>query len=113
MARPTEFDRDEAVRRALDLFWAKGYAATSLDDLTAAMGIGRGSLYNAFGDKHALFLEALDRYRADRLGQLRRVLEAAPSARAGVAAALRGTVGALWSEAPRRGCLLANSAAEL
>src|SRR5437868_5208762 len=111
MPRPIEFERDEVVRRALDVFWTSGYQATSLDDLTTAMGIGRGSLYNAFGDKHALFLEALDRYRADRLRDLTRVLEAAPSARAGVAAVLRGTVNALWSEAIRRGCLLVNSAA--
>src|SRR5262245_5172133 len=77
------------------------------------MGIGRGSLYHEFGDKHALFVEALDRYRADRLAQLEPIVATAPSARAGIAAALRGTASALWADRPRRGWLLVNAAAEL
>jgi len=113
MGRPREFDRDDVLRRALDVFWASGYGGTSLDDLTSAMGISRSSLYNEFGDKHALFLEAIDVYRSDRLTQLTRVLEAAPSARTGIAAVLRGTTGSLWSTPSRRGCLLVNSATEL
>jgi TetR/AcrR family transcriptional repressor of nem operon len=59
MARPREFDREEALERATGVFWAKGYASTSTDDLLTAMGIGRQSLYNAFQDKRALYLEAL------------------------------------------------------
>jgi AcrR family transcriptional regulator len=65
MARPREFDRDEALVKATAVFWDKGYAATSTDDLLKAMGIGRQSLYNAFGDKRALYLEALERYQAE------------------------------------------------
>jgi len=113
VGRPKEFVRDDVLEAALDVFWAKGYDATSLDDLTSAMGIGRASLYNEFGDKHALFIEALDRYRSARLTQLSEVLEEAPSARAGIAAVMRGTVDALWADRNRRGCLLVNSAAEL
>jgi len=64
MARKLEFDRDDAVKAAADTFWEKGYAATSLDDLTGRLGIGRASLYNAFGDKHALLEEALATYVA-------------------------------------------------
>jgi len=60
MARPIEFNRDKALDRALLLFWAKGYQATSLQDLLSALGISRSSLYAAFGDKRALFLECLD-----------------------------------------------------
>jgi TetR/AcrR family transcriptional regulator, transcriptional repressor for nem operon len=63
MARPREFDREEALERATGVFWAKGFAATSTDDLLMAMGIGRQSLYNAFQDKRALYLEALERYQ--------------------------------------------------
>jgi TetR/AcrR family transcriptional repressor of nem operon len=63
MARPREFDREEALERATGVFWAKGYASTSTDDLLTAMGIGRQSLYNAFQDKRALYLEALERYQ--------------------------------------------------
>ena len=60
MARPIEFDRIRARDRALLLFWRKGYQATSLPDLLAAMGISRSSLYAAYGDKRTLFLECLD-----------------------------------------------------
>lgn len=63
MARPREFDRDAALEKALRVFWAKGFAATSTDDLREAMGIGRQSLYGAFGDKRKLYLEALDAYQ--------------------------------------------------
>jgi TetR/AcrR family transcriptional repressor of nem operon len=113
IGRPKEFDRDEVLGKALDVFWTNGYDATSLDDLTGAMGIGRASLYNEFRDKHSLFIEALDRYRAARLTQLIETLEAAPTARAGIAAVLRGTVNTLWADETRRGCLMVNSAAEL
>ena len=63
MARPKEFDPEVAVDRAMDLFWRKGYGATSPNDLVAELGIGKGSLYAAFGSKRALFDLALDRYR--------------------------------------------------
>jgi len=113
MARPKEFEREEVLRKALDVFWAQGYEATSLDDLTRAMGIGRASLYNEFGDKHSLFIDALDCYRADRMAQLEQALHTAPSARAAIAAVLRGTVSALWADPHRRGCLMVNSTTEL
>ncbi|NVB80284.1 MAG: TetR/AcrR family transcriptional regulator [Kofleriaceae bacterium] len=64
MPRTKEFDRDAALERAMQVFWGKGYAATSLDDLLKAMGIGRQSLYDTFGDKRQLFVAALDRYMA-------------------------------------------------
>jgi TetR/AcrR family transcriptional repressor of nem operon len=64
MARTKEFDRDVALERAMDVFWEKGYEAASLTDLVTAMGIGRQSLYDTFGDKHSLYLAALDRYGA-------------------------------------------------
>ncbi|MNL10673.1 HTH-type transcriptional repressor ComR [compost metagenome] len=63
MARPREFDRETALQNAIRVFWAKGFAATSTDDLRKAMGIGRQSLYNAFGDKRQLYLEALRTYQ--------------------------------------------------
>lgn len=74
MARPREFDRDAALDKALGVFWAKGFAATSTDDLLEAMGIGRQSLYGAFGDKRTLYLEALDTYqRRTNSGHLKRL----------------------------------------
>src|SRR5437763_2454824 len=111
--RPREFDRDDVLGRAVDVFWRQGFEATSMEDLTAAMGIGRGSLYNEFGGKHALFVAALDRYRADRRAQLEDALASAESVRAGVAEVYRRSIDTLWGDATRRGCMLVNSAAEL
>ena len=63
MARPREFDTEQAVHGAMLLFWERGYRATTVGDLQKALGIGRASLYGAFGDKQGLFLRALCRYR--------------------------------------------------
>lgn len=60
--RPRSIDRDAALAAAMDVFWARGYEGASLDELTAAMGVSRPTLYGAFGDKRALFLRALDLY---------------------------------------------------
>ena len=62
MARPKQFDRDEALERAMAVFWRRGYEGTSVRDLVEHMGINRGSLYDTFGDKRTLFLAAVDRY---------------------------------------------------
>ncbi len=67
MPRTREFDPEAAVGAAMELFWTKGYEATSVDDLVQRLGIGRGSLYAAFGSKHALYLRALDRYRCEHM----------------------------------------------
>jgi TetR/AcrR family transcriptional regulator, transcriptional repressor for nem operon len=92
MARPREFDRELALDRATGVFWAQGFCSTSTDDLLNAMGIGRQSLYNAFGDKRALYLEALERYqRATTSGHLQR-LKAPVSPLAGVEALLLGLI---------------------
>ena len=92
MARPREFDRDEALERATGVFWAKGYAPTSTDDLLTAMGIGRQSLYNAFQDKRALYLEALERYqRTTTAGHLKR-LNGTASPIAGIKVLLLGLI---------------------
>ena len=68
--RPREFDTDEAIKSAMGVFWSFGYHATSLPELLDATNLSRGSLYAAFGDKHGLFLRALDRYIADSLTRL-------------------------------------------
>jgi len=68
--RPREYDPDVALSQALDAFWRTGYAATSLDELSAATGMHRPSLYAAFGDKRALHLKALERYRDETWGRL-------------------------------------------
>jgi TetR/AcrR family transcriptional regulator, copper-responsive repressor len=72
--RPRAYDPDVALARAMDTFWEAGYAGTSLDDLSAATGMNRPSLYAAFGDKRALYLKALERYRARGRAALKETL---------------------------------------
>jgi AcrR family transcriptional regulator len=67
MARPREFDEDEVLQQALQVFWAQGYEGTSLDDLLSAMGLTKSSLYKAFGSKEDLFWRVTDRYHRDYL----------------------------------------------
>jgi TetR/AcrR family transcriptional regulator, transcriptional repressor for nem operon len=104
MARPKEFDRDVAVERAMSVFWSKGYAATSTDDLLQAMKIGRQSMYDTFGDKRRLFVEALERYQRDSVaGHIKR-LRSIASPLAGIEALV---VGVISPDRPTRekGCM--------
>ncbi|WP_433682726.1 TetR/AcrR family transcriptional regulator [Nocardia sp. CA-119907] len=82
--RPRSFDRDAALERALRLFWARGYEATSIGDLTAAMGIGAPSLYAAFGDKATLFNEVVQVFGTRYGGFIPRALAEEPTAEAAV-----------------------------
>jgi TetR/AcrR family transcriptional repressor of nem operon len=84
MARPREFDRDEALKHAISVFWAKGFEAASTEDLLAAMKIGRQSLYDTFGDKRRLYLEALGRYQAVSVANQIALLESETSPLAGI-----------------------------
>ena len=111
--RPREFDTDAAVARAMDVFWSGGYHGTSLPDLLEATALSRGSLYAAFGDKHGLFLRALDRYIDDALTRLDRELDPRKSALAGVRTCLGGYVDRTSGSAGKRGCLVVATAMEL
>ncbi len=111
MPRPREFDPELAVDAALDAFRAHGYEATSLPELLEATGVGRQSLYNAFGDKRALFLVCLRRFADAGVGGLAAALGAGP-VRQAIRTLLEGTI-SLPREELRRGCFVLNSAAEL
>ena len=89
--RPRGFDAEEALERALVVFWRQGYEGASLTDLTGAMGITRTSMYAAFGNKEELFRKALDRYTEGPGAYVARALEE-PTARAVAAALLNGAV---------------------
>jgi AcrR family transcriptional regulator len=84
MARPKEFDRDEALQKAIGVFCEKGYAAASTDELMRAMKISRQSMYDTFGDKRHLYLEAFRRYVAESINEQICYLEKSPSALAGI-----------------------------
>lgn len=114
MARPRTFDEGDVVAAARDEFWNRGYAATSVDDLTAATGLGKGSLYGAFGDKHHLYLRALDAYIVSSLEVVRAGLRnPAVGAYDRLTRHIRGQVKVLAAEKKKRGCMMAKSAAEL
>ncbi|HEY6674451.1 MAG TPA: TetR/AcrR family transcriptional regulator [Rubrobacteraceae bacterium] len=113
MARTKEFEPDRALDSAMDLFWRQGYEATSVHDLLAEMGIGRGSMYDTFGDKRALFLSALDRFEETRVSRADGMLASSASAVEGIRRLFETTIEGLVSYEPRRGCLLANMAVEL
>jgi len=110
MPRPKEFDREHVLDRAMGVFWSKGYAATSIEDLVAHMGIQRGSLYGTFGDKRTLFLSALDRYQHVVARELVEALETPGS---GLEAIRRFFRLRVEGSLDRRGCLVTNSAVEL
>ena len=107
--RPRAFDIDQALDRALNVFWRKGYEGTSLDDLTRSMKINRPSLYAAFGNKENLFRRALQRYSAGPAAHVCRALEA-PTARAVAGQMLIGTVDLLTHPRHPRGCLIVQGA---
>jgi len=101
--RPREFDIDEALAAALSVFWRQGYDSASLSELTDAMGITRPSLYAAFGNKEALFRQALDLYEREKLAYVKRALEA-PTARAVAERFLHGAIETVTGS-DCRGCL--------
>jgi TetR/AcrR family transcriptional repressor of nem operon len=111
--RPRSFDVEAAIERAMNVFWARGYHATALPDLLRATKLSRGSLYAAFGDKHSLFLRALDRYIADALTRLDKELDPGSDPIAGLRAYLSGYVERTSGAYGRRGCLVIATAMEL
>jgi AcrR family transcriptional regulator len=102
--RPREFNVDEALAKALHLFWSKGYEGTSLTDLTEAMGITRPSLYAAFGNKEQLFRQALDLYEREKMAYVGEALEQ-PTARGVAQWLLEGALCTCTGEKEPRGCL--------
>jgi AcrR family transcriptional regulator len=111
MARPRSFDEATVLDAAREQFRAGGYAATSVAELTAATGLGKGSLYGAFGDKHQLYLDAFDTYCDRAVAGLREALEAPPWK---LTLQLRKTMqAAAEPDAQGRPCMLAQASAEL
>jgi AcrR family transcriptional regulator len=107
--RPLGFDRDAALHQAMLLFWRHGYEATSVSDLTKAMGITPPSLYTAFGDKKQLFLEALQLYTSGSVTS-QSIIDEAQTAREAAVGLLRASAIGFTGETTPAGCLLASSA---
>ncbi|WFE75330.1 TetR/AcrR family transcriptional regulator [Roseinatronobacter sp. S2] len=108
--RPRTFDRQEALRKAMEVFWSRGYEHSSLSDLTVAMGINSPSLYAAFGNKEELFREALELYSKTEGGGIWSGVATAPTARIACEVLLRSTAEAFAQDDRRRGCMIVLSA---
>jgi TetR/AcrR family transcriptional regulator, transcriptional repressor for nem operon len=113
MPRPKSFDEESVLARAVELFRARGYEATSLADLESHLGLGRQSLYNTFGDKQTLFHKALDHYRRTAGESMVEGLNRPEAGIEAVREFFRITIRALTGETPRSGCLIANTITEL
>ncbi|HYR75817.1 MAG TPA: TetR/AcrR family transcriptional regulator [Pyrinomonadaceae bacterium] len=113
MARHREFDRDEALHKAMEVFWSRGYSAASIQDLVRHMGINRQSLYDTFGDKHALYLLALDRYREVEGRRMFELLERPGPVKKSLRQLFEGTVEKALCDEQRRGCFMGNAMSEL
>lgn len=113
MARHKEFNRDEALHEAMEAFWSRGYEATSIQDLVKHMGINRQSLYDTFGDKHALYLQALDRYREVEGRKVFVLLERPGSVKKTLRQLFEDVVERALCDGQRRGCFIGNATSEL
>ena len=113
MSRTALYNRQEALERALKLFWQKGFHATSLKDIEEALDMRPGSIYAAFGSKDGLFQEALDYYARLGLTELERILSHHESPLLGLAAYVRQLGGIRDKELPSQACMLVKSLLEL
>jgi TetR/AcrR family transcriptional repressor of nem operon len=113
MARPREFDEATTIEAAIECFWRRGYQATSVRDLVDKMGISAPSLYNAFGDKRALFVRALDQYleRSTR-ARIKRLEDSLPPKQA-IRRFIEEIIERSVNDREKRGCFLINSALEV
>jgi AcrR family transcriptional regulator len=108
--RPRGFDRDKALECAMRLFWERGYEATSISDLTKAMGLKPPALYGAFGDKKHLFLEAVDRYQAGPGCFAQEALTQEPTAKQAVRRLLHDAIERFADPSGPKGCMVVLSA---
>ena len=113
MPRPKEFDPDKALEKAMQVFWRKGYEATSVQDLVDQMGINRFSLYATFGDKHRLFLSALNRYQQKLVSENLRALEHSQEGLQAIRRFFQASVEWALAQKSCQGCLMTNSTVEL
>lgn len=111
--RPREFDEEEVIGAAMDLFWSRGYEATSVSELMAATGLAKGSIYKGFGDKRAFFWRTLETYLDRSLDQVRDLLHSGSSAEQGLRAWLGMIIDVSTCKGERRGCYAVNCAIEL
>ncbi|MBD2891664.1 TetR/AcrR family transcriptional regulator [Actinomadura nitritigenes] len=113
MARPRRFDEPALLDAATDLFWSNGFDRTSVDDVSAATGVGNGSIYAAYGSKKGLFLRLFERYCEQRAEFVCEAVKAPGSVASAVSAYFEAVIADCAAQPGRRGCLMINSMAQL
>jgi TetR/AcrR family transcriptional repressor of nem operon len=113
MARAKEFNPEDALDEAMQVFWHKGYEATSVEDLLKAMDLNRGSLYDTFGDKRQLFLKVMDRYCTSFVGPKLSLLDQPGPALPTLHRFINGMIEGGLADPQRRGCFISNTVMEL
>lgn len=113
MARTKDFDEDEVLQKAMNLFWYKGYNGTSMQDLVDGLGISRSSMYDTYGDKHTLFMRALENYKKMGTAKMKAIVDNAPTAKAAIRRMFEYTVTELLRDDQHRGCFLVNAGVEM
>lgn len=113
MPRVKRFDEQEVLVRAMELFWKKGFAATSIQDLVSHLGINRASLYNTFGDKEQLFKQAFQHYKTINTAGIRRFFASQPLVKDGFFQLFQMAIEESVSDQERKGCFVVNTTTEL
>jgi TetR/AcrR family transcriptional repressor of nem operon len=113
MARQKEFLPEQALEKAMNLFWRQGYERSSVEDIVQCTGLGRGSLYDTFGDKHALYLAALDRYIQAGQGMLIELPLQAKPCREILQNFFQAYIEEAATDPTHRGCFMVNATMEM
>jgi len=113
MARTKEFSEDQALDKAIEIFWHKGYNGTSAQDLVTHLGLSRSSLYDTFGDKQKLFAKALNKYQDDNYVKIKELLESAVNIKDTLTVIFKLAVVESLEDRITKGCFMVNSAVEL
>jgi TetR/AcrR family transcriptional repressor of nem operon len=113
MARTKDFDEDEVLAKAIQLFWHKGYNGTSMQDLVDTLGISRSSLYDTYTDKHTLFIKALDTYQHEGAAKIQEIIDGTDSARETVKKLMKLATTGLIGDKQQKGCFMVNAEVEV
>ena len=113
MARTKDFDENEVLSKAIRLFWHKGYNGTSMQDLVDGLGISRSSLYDTYGDKHALYIKALESYQNSSGNQMCNIINNTPSAKEAIKQLLEFITRNMLNDEQHKGCFMVNAGVEV
>ena len=113
MVRPRQFDQHYVLERAMNVFWSKGYAGTSMRDLTEAMGLSKSSLYDSFGSKHDLFLMAMDYYRDNVTARIKSIVDLKAPPKQIIGSVVGRSIDRILAPSGKRGCFLNNCASDV